>query len=215
MQRDDRYAELCSTSGHVSVDGGQDPAPVPTSAEVSADGGSIVVSGYFVDPGTQVLVEGVACSETAREELPGSDGVTQITVQVPEGFVGGEQWVELIAPDGASGRLYADFGTYALLDYYEQTDLPVPSEIDSWGDWQLVSFEGDVYAFPRETANNVFSESHEFFLKYDTAFRWAAPRRQPTMARSFCRLRAGSTILRRPWQRTGAIRQTVRGSTSP
>ena len=171
VQRDDRYAELCSTSGHVSVDGGQDPAPVPTSAEVFADGGSIVVSGYFVDPGTQVLVEGVACSETAREELPGSDGVTQITVQVPEGFVGGEQWVELIAPDGASGRLYADFGTYALLDYYEQTDLPVPSEIDSWGDWQLVSFEGDVYAFPRETANNVFSESHEFFLKYDVSAR--------------------------------------------
>ena len=176
-QCEDRYADLCSTGGRVSIDGGQDPAPVPTDAEVSADGGSIVVSGYFVDPGTKVLVGGVACAETAREEVAGSDGITRITVQVPEGFAGGEQWVELVAPDSQSGRLYADFGTYAALSYYEQADLPIPSEIDSWGDWQLVGFEGDVYAFPRESANNVLSASHEFFLKYDVDARtWSQVR---------------------------------------
>lgn len=170
-QREDRYAGLCSTGGRVSIDGGQDPAPTPTAAEVSADGGSIVVSGYFVDPGTQVLISGAACSETTREEVAGSDGVTQITVQVPESFAGGEQWVELVSSDAERGRLYVDFGTYAALDYYEQTDLPIPSEIDSWSDWQLVGFEGDVYAFPHETANNVLSASHEFFLKYDVDAR--------------------------------------------
>lgn len=177
VQREDRYVDLCSTSGRVSIDGGQDPAPTPTGAEVSADGGSIVVSGYFVDPGTQVLIGGVACTEAAREEVVGSDGVTRITVQVPEGFAGGDQWVELVSSDAERGRLYVDFGTYAALDYYEQTDLPVPSEIDSWSDWQLVGFEGDVYAFPHETANNVLSASHEFFLKYDVDARmWSQVR---------------------------------------
>lgn len=177
VQREDRYVDLCSTGGRVSIDGGQDPAPTPTGAEVSADGGSIVVSGYFVDPGTQVLIGGVACTEAAREEVVGSDGVTRITVQVPEGFAGGDQWVELVSSDVERGRLYVDFGTYAALDYYEQTDLPVPSEIDSWSDWQLVGFEGDVYAFPHETANNVLSASHEFFLKYDVDSRmWSQVR---------------------------------------
>lgn len=176
-QREGRYADLCSTGGRVSIDGGQDPAPTPTGAEVSADGGSIVVSGYFVDPGTQVLINGVACNETAREEVAGSDGVTRIVVQVPEGFAGGEQWVELVSSDAERGRLYVDFGTYAALDYYEQTDLPIPSEIDSWSDWQLVGFEGDVYAFPRETPNNVLDASHELFLRYDAASRtWSQVR---------------------------------------
>ena len=166
VQQEERYSSLCSTGGRVSVDGSQDPAPVPVESYVSADGSSIVVEGYFVDADTQVLVGGVACSELGRTS-GSSDGLTEITVQIPEGFAGGEQWVELVTSDTERGRLYVDFGTYETLTYYDEADLPIPAELQEWSDWQLVGFAGDVYALPHETYNNVLSASHEFFLKYD------------------------------------------------
>lgn len=176
-QREDRYADRCSTGGRVSVAGGSDPAPVPVSAEVSAEGDAIIVRGYFVDSATQVRIGGTVCDELSRAELAGGDGAVEITVQVPEGFAGGEQWVELVASNAESGRLYEDFGTYKALSYYEQSDLPIPDELQSWSDWQLVGFAGDVYAVPRESLNNVASASHEFFLRYDPDARsWSQVR---------------------------------------
>ena len=170
VQQEERYSSLCSTGGRVSVDGSQDPAPVPVESYISADGSSIVVEGYFVDADTQVLVGGVACSELSRTS-GSSDGLTEITVQIPEGFAGGEQWVELVSSDTERGRLYADFGTYEVLIYYDEADLPIPAELQEWSDWQLVGFAGDIYALPHEAYNNVLNASHEFFLKYDPAAR--------------------------------------------
>lgn len=170
VRQEERYGDLCSTGGRVSIDGSQDPAPVPVNAYVSADGGSLVVEGYFVDEETQVLVGGVACSELSRAG-GSSDGLTEMTVQIPDGFAGGEQWVELVTSDTERGRLYADFGTFEALSYYDQTDLPVPAELQEWSDWQLVGFAGGIYALPRETYNNVLNVSHEFFLKYDPGSR--------------------------------------------
>ncbi len=177
VQCESRYADRCSTSGRVSVAGGSDPAPVPVSAELSAEGDAIVVRGYFVDSATQVRIGGVACDEISRTELVDGDGAVEITVRVPEGFAGGEQWVELATSDAESGRLYEDFGAYAVLSYYEQSDLPIPDELQNWSDWQLVGFASDIYAVPRESLNNVASASHEFFLKYDPDARsWSQVR---------------------------------------
>ena len=163
---DARYADACSTSGRISVEGSQDPAPVPTQASLSDDGQSIAVQGYFVDPATEVRIGGAVCDELERCQVEGSDGLTEITVQTPEGFEGGEQWVELAASDSESGRLYVDFGTYAALTYYEES-LPVPDELYDYNDWQLVGFAGDIYVLPRESLFNVAEADHSYFMKYD------------------------------------------------
>lgn len=171
----DAYEESCSTGGYATVDGAANPSPVPVEAEVAEDGATVTVRGYFVPDDVQVSIGGTSCAVVSRDSTVGGLGdsaLTELTVQAPEGFAGGEQWVELAGSNG-NGRMLVQFETIEQEDptepqatYYDEMNLPVPDELDDWGGWQLIGFAGDVYALPQENEMNYTAE-HGFMMKYD------------------------------------------------
>ena len=171
----DAYEESCSTGGYATVDGAANPSPVPVEAEVAEDGATVTVRGYFVPDDVQVSIGGTSCAVVSRDSTVGGLGdsaLTELTVQSPEGFAGGEQWVELAGSNG-NGRMLVQFETIEQEDptepqatYYDEMNLPVPDELDDWGGWQLIGFAGDVYALPQENEMNYTAE-HGFMMKYD------------------------------------------------
>lgn len=171
----DAYEESCSTGGYATVDGAANPSPVPVEAEVAEDGATVTVRGYFVPDDVQVSIGGTSCAVVSRDSTVGGLGdsaLTELTVQAPEGFAGGEQWVELAGSNG-NGRMLVQFETIEQEDptepqatYYDEMNLPVPDELDDWGGWQLIGFAGDVYALPQENEMNHTAE-HGFMMKYD------------------------------------------------
>ena len=171
----DAYEESCSTGGYATVDGAANPSPVPVEAEVAEDGATVTVRGYFVPDDVQVSIGGTSCAVVSRDSTVGGLGdsaLTELTVQAPEGFAGGGQWVELAGSNG-NGRMLVQFETIEQEDptepqatYYDEMNLPVPDELDDWGGWQLIGFAGDVYALPQENEMNYTAE-HGFMMKYD------------------------------------------------
>ncbi len=171
----DAYEGSCSTGGYATVDGAANPSPVPVEAELAEDGATVTVRGYFVPDDVQVRIGGTSCAVVSRDSAVGGSGdseLTELTVQAPEGFAGGEQWVELAGSNG-NGRMLVQFETIEQEDptepqatYYDEMDLPVPGELDDWGGWQLIGFAGDVYALPQENEMNYTAE-HGFMMKYD------------------------------------------------
>lgn len=171
----DAYEESCSTGGYATVDGAANPSPVPVEAEVAEGGDTITVRGYFVPDDVEVSVGGASCEVVSRDDAVGGSGddeLTELTVRTPEGFAGGEAWVELAGSNG-SGRMLVQFEGISQEEpadpqvaYYDETNLPVPDELDDWGGWQLVGFAGDVYALPQENEMN-YNAEHSFMMKYD------------------------------------------------
>lgn len=171
----DAYEESCSTGGYATVDGAANPSPVPVEAEVAEDGATVTVRGYFVPDDVRVSIGGTSCAVVSRDSTVGGLGdsaLTELTVQAPEGFAGGEQWVELAGSNG-NGRMLVQFETIEQEDpiepqatYYDEMNLPVPDGLDDWGGWQLIGFAGDVYALPQENEMNYTAE-HGFMMKYD------------------------------------------------
>lgn len=171
----DAYEESCSTGGYATVDGAANPSPVPVEAEVAEDGATVTVRGYFVPDDVRASIGGTSCAVVSRDSTVGGLGdsaLTELTVQAPEGFAGGEQWVELAGSNG-NGRMLVQFETIEQEDptepqatYYDEMNLPVPDELDDWGGWQLIGFAGDVYALPQENEMNYTAE-HGFMMKYD------------------------------------------------
>ena len=172
----DAYEESCSTGGYATVDGAANPSPVPVEAEVAEDGDTVTVRGYFVPDDVQVSIGGTSGAVVSRDSTVGGlsddSALTELTVQAPEGFAGGEQWVELAGSNG-NGRMLVQFETIEQEDptepqatYYDEMNLPVPDELDDWGGWQLIGFAGDVYALPQENEMNYTAE-HGFMMKYD------------------------------------------------
>ena len=174
--RGNAYDDVCSTGGYASVDGGEDPAPVPVDAKASEDGATVTVRGYFVPADVSVVIGGTECAVISRDDAAGDAGdekLSVLEVQAPEGFAGGEQWVVLQAGD-VRGRLLVEFGDIGQSGdpssgeaiYYDDANLPVPPELDEWGGWQLAGFAGDVYALPRSGEFNADAD-FSFLLKYD------------------------------------------------
>lgn len=171
----DAYEESCSTGGYATVDGAANPSPVPVEAEVAEGGDTITVRGYFVPDDVEVSIGGTLCEVVSRDDAVGGSGddeLTELTVRTPEGFAGGEAWVELAGSNG-SGRMLVQFEEISQEEpaepqvaYYDETNLPVPDELDDWGGWQLIGFAGDVYALPQENEMNYTAE-HGFMMRYD------------------------------------------------
>ena len=171
----DAYEESCSTGGYATVDGAANPSPVPVEAEVAEDGATVTVRGYFVPDDVEVSVGGASCEVVSRDDAVGGSGddeLTELTLRTPEGFAGGEAWVELAGSNG-SGRMLVQFEGISQEEpadpqvaYYDETNLPVPDELDDWGGWQLIGFAGDVYALPQENEMN-YNAEHSFMMKYD------------------------------------------------
>ena len=174
------YDDYCSTGGYATVDGGGSPAPTPVEASASEDGSTVTVRGYFVPDGVSVSIGEEECAVIARDDAAGGAGddeLVELTVRAPEGFAGGEQWVEL-SSGGARGRVLVEFGAVSQgggssgdeAAYYDEASLPVPAELDDWSGWQLAGFAGDVYALPRSGAFNTDAD-YAFMLKYDPDLR--------------------------------------------
>lgn len=160
---DDRYSDLCSTGGYATVDGAQDPGPAITEVEDADD--AVVVRGYFMSEGATVALGGTAATVSEYADL--GDGEVQLTVQKPEGFAGGQVVVE-VQEKGKTAKHRADLGQRTDALYYDQANLPVPEELNDWGSWQLVGFNGDIYCLPRTSMFDTSATSaYEFILRYD------------------------------------------------
>lgn len=158
---DARYEGLCSTGGYATVDGAASPGPAVT--EVADNGSTVAVRGYFMPEDATVAMNGVTTTVSERIDL--GDGKAELTVQKPEGFTGGQAVVRVEANGKqANHRVY--LGKNANATYYDQTDLPVPDELSTWGAWQLVGFDGDVYCLPRTSLFDV-GETYDHLLRYD------------------------------------------------
>lgn len=158
---DTRYDGLCSTGGYATVDGAQNPGPAIT--EVVDNGNAVTVRGYFMPEGSTVVLGGTAATVSARADL--GDGKAELAVQKPEGFAGGQTVVRVEA-GGKHADHCADLGKRVDATYYDQTDLPVPDELSTWGAWQLVGFNGDVYCLPRTSLFDT-SMLYDHLLRYD------------------------------------------------
>ena len=158
---DERYEGLCSASGYATVDGAENPGPAITA--VRDAGATVEVEGYFMPEGATVRLGDAEAVVADREDL--GDEKACLTVQKPEGFAGGQTVVRV----EASGKLAshrADLGERVDATYYDQTNLPVPEELDEWGSWQLVGFNGDIYCLPRTTNFNVELYAYDYMLRY-------------------------------------------------
>ena len=157
------YGGLCSTGGSVSVDNALEDALGPAITAVADEGDTVKVQGYFMPEGTAVSLDGAPAEVTGRLEL--GDGKAELTVQKPAGFAGGQVVVRAEA-NGKRSEQLADLGERADAAYYDQTGLPVPEELDEWGAWQLVGYDGSVYCLPRR--DTVYETTAiEGLLRYD------------------------------------------------
>ena len=161
---DERYRDLCSTGGYATVDGAQEPGPAITEVEDAGD--TVAVRGYFMSEGATVTLGGTAATVSECTDL--GDEKVQLTVQKPEGFAGGQVVVE-VQEKGKTAKHRADLGQRTETLYYDQTNLPVPEELDDWGSWQLVGFNGDVYCLPRASTPATEVIAYDHLLRYRPA----------------------------------------------
>lgn len=152
------WSAYCRTGGMVSVDGAADPDPVIAQVE---DAGDVVkVTGWFFGDVDSVTLGGQPATVLSADQAPAvsadaapDPSKTVLTVQKPDGFAGGRVEVSVASADGDAGRFFAVLaaseGSDPAVPLYDQADLPVPDELASWGAWQLVGYNGDVYALPR------------------------------------------------------------------
>ena len=161
---DERYGDLCSTGGYATVDGAQDPGPAIAEVEDADD--AVVVRGYFMSEGATVTLDGTAATVSECAGL--GDGKVRLTVQKPEGFAGGQVVVE-VQEKGKTAKHRADLGQRTDALYYDQANLPVPEELDDWGSWQLVGFNGDIYCLPRASTPSAEAMAYDYLLRYRPA----------------------------------------------
>ena len=157
------YGGLCSTGGSVSVDNALEDDLGPAITAVADEGDTVKVQGYFMPEGTVVSLDGVLAEVAGRRDL--GDGKAELTVRKPEDFAGGQVVVRAEA-NGKRSEQLADLGERADAAYYDWTGLPVPEELDEWGAWQLVGYNGSVYCLPRR--DTVYETTAiEGLLRYD------------------------------------------------
>lgn len=162
------YEGLCSTQGFATVDGVNKPGPVITA--VADEGGSVRIEGYFLSRDMAVTLGGTAAAVVALDDL--GDGKVALTAQKPGGFMGGQVVIcvqsNIASNDGAAKASHyrATLGERVDAAYYDEKDLPLPSEIDAWGSWQLVGFAGDVYCMPRFSLFDM-SQTYDHMLRFD------------------------------------------------
>ena len=162
-ERDERYAGLCSTSGYATVDNALEGDLGPAITAVRDADTTVEIEGYFMSEGATVRLGDVEAVVAGCEDL--GDGKARLTVQKPEDFAGGQTVVRVEA-NGKLASHRADLGECVNAIYYDQTNLPVPEELASWGSWQLVGFNGDIYCLPRTTNFNAEPNAYDYMLRY-------------------------------------------------
>lgn len=157
------YKGLCSTQGFATVDGAADPGPAITA--IIDKGSTVLVEGYFMDANTTITLGGTAANVTEYNNL--GDGKAALSVQKPSGFAGGQVVVCAANSNTAkTSHRRATLGECINAAYYDEKDLPVPSELDAWGGWQLVGFAGDIYCMPRSSIFDM-EKTYDHLLRYD------------------------------------------------
>lgn len=152
-QPDGRYAQLCSTGGFATVDGAASPGPALTA--VHDEDETVTLEGYFLDKGAQVKLGGAAGKVAGVRDL--GDGKVALSVEKPAGFAGGQVTVEVdeggkrTVERAVLTEAEGSGGSAAIADEFsfDQKNLPLFNDFEQWGAWQLVGFDGKVYALPR------------------------------------------------------------------
>lgn len=147
------WSEFCQTGGIVDVDVAEDPSPVISSVEDLSS--EVRVEGWFFGDGATVSL-GDAAVEVAESVQDASNPQKwYITAEKPEGFEGGRTEVKVTAADGQQGRFFAAFTLASSSALYDQANLEVPAEVQTWGAWQLVGFAGKAYCLPRYSCTSL------------------------------------------------------------
>ena len=157
------YENLCSTQGFATVAGAANPGPAITA--VVDEGDTVLIEGYFLNDNTAITLEGIKADITEYNDL--GDDKAALTVQKPSDFAGGQ--VVVRAADGKTAKtshFRATLGERINTAYYDEKDLPVPSELDTWGSWQLVGFAGNVYCALRSSIFDT-EQTYDHMLRYD------------------------------------------------
>lgn len=168
-KRHDNYIGVCSTSGYATVSGASDPGPVITA--VKDNGDDVLVTGYFMSASTFMYLNNEVAQVTEYVDLGDQKG--QVRVAKPDDFAGGQVTVEALSVEnGKRSRHSADLGQRTDAVYYDQMNLAVPDELDAWGSWQLVGFNGQIYCLPRCSALDI-TTSRDYMLRYDPKSGWS------------------------------------------
>lgn len=151
-QPDKRYADICSTGGYATVDGAGNPGPALT--KVADAGDSVVLEGYFFTKDAQATIGDSPAPVIEAKDL--GDGKVALKVSKLAGFAGGQVTVSVQQNDkrAMEKATLSASATSEVSDpeaYYDQMNLPLFEGIEDWGAWQLVGFDGKVYALPRGT----------------------------------------------------------------
>lgn len=160
-----RYDGLCSTGGFATVDGTGALGPAIT--QTIDDGSQLKVRGYFLSETATVKLDGMDARVTGATDL--GDGESELVVAKPDSFAGGEVTVR-VDLNGKHSCQRANLGQAAQASYYDQTNLPVPDELESWGGWQLVGYAGSVFCVPRTLLFDV-TTTYDHILRYDPAVK--------------------------------------------
>lgn len=160
------WSDYCKTGGMPDVDQAASPAPAVSSAKDNGDG-TLTVSGWFFGEGAQVSLAGEAAAivedKAGTTELGRADADARVlVVEKPAGYTGGVTEVDVTAASGKSGRLFALLGNSTEADLYDETDLPLPTDIADWGRWRLVGYAGDVYLMPQDDTIGAVYEAHAY-----------------------------------------------------
>lgn len=166
------YADLCLTGGLAGVEGAADPAPSLT--EVVDDNSTVSISGYFFGDDPSVTLSGVATP--VQSATTDAAGKTTLVVNKPKGFAGGPTDVA-VSTNGRAGRLFTTLGIKQTAVHYDQTNLPLFEEIQEWGLWHLVGFDGSLYCLPQFSSSENIALDHfmRFNPKNDTWSEVALP----------------------------------------
>ncbi|MCF0259573.1 MAG: S8 family serine peptidase, partial [Erysipelotrichaceae bacterium] len=160
----EQLEDLCATGGVVSVAGGDHPGPAIVKIE---DGKSeFTVTGYFMQEAV-VSLNGTNCS--VQSKSLGNDKY-ELTVQKPDGYQGGTPVVTVSGPNGKKDRSVLPISEASGKEapgLFDNSNIPLPSEISNWFNYDLVGYNGKVYFLERTVLNGSSDNYSNSIFVYD------------------------------------------------
>lgn len=105
--------------------------------------------------------DGVQATVVSVADL--GDEKVRLVADKPDAFAGGQAAVR-VDQNGKHATHLATLGERWDTAYYDQTNLPLPDDFDSWTTWQLVGFNGDLFCL---SSNMDDAASSDYLRRYD------------------------------------------------
>ncbi|MCF0261160.1 MAG: hypothetical protein HUJ54_14965, partial [Erysipelotrichaceae bacterium] len=107
-----------------------------------------ILTGYFMQD-VSVSLDGTPC--TSEIKSLGNDKY-ELTVKKPAGYQGGAPVITVSGSNGNMDRsiveISAESGQETAV-LYDHPNIPVPSELSTWANWDLTGYNGKIYVYPR------------------------------------------------------------------